>query len=535
MAQVIRELQPVYPLPERGLWVEEEDGALSVRKELNCCEQFVDVHVQAGAGDKICLVQDDTCLSYRELQQLILGASAYLREQGVQAGDYIVFYTTDSPAALACILAGFRLGAVATLINPFLNQDTCEAIIADIPVRQVLVAPDLMAKVEQQQLFSALPKTSLALDSELFNTTSDADVTIESAIPALAVAPHHPCLCLFTSGSTGLPKKVLHSHGDLINLNLNYAHTILNITDQDVIYSPSKLFFAYGFNAIHMALFQGAKAVMGQPTLDYNQVLGNIQQHQVTLFFSVPTIYMLLLAKGDPGYCLDSVRAFVSAGEPLPAEILQKWQAQYGKGIIDGIGSTEVLSTFISNRLHDITPNCSGTPVPGFQIKLVDLEGQEVIGPGTGTLYIKGNTLTKGYLREGLIDSSDFADGYFKSSDLYRRDHAGRYRFMGRSNEVVKVGAVWVSSHRIESAVEQHPAVLECAVTFSRSIGDLVRPTAHVVLHEGHNPDVALESAIIAHTKSTLSFQEYPHFVCFIDSIPKTSSGKKQRYKLSNE
>jgi benzoate-CoA ligase family protein len=336
---------------------------------------------------------------------------------------------------------------------------------------------------------------------------------------------------LYSSGSTGRPKGVVHLHGHLLDTCETYARHVLGITDSDVTFSTTKLFHAYGLgNSLSFPYWAGATTVLlsGRPTPD--AVFPAVERFRPTLFFSVPTLYNAMLAADVQGD-FSSVRLCVSAAEPLPAEIWHRWRDQHGLVILDGIGSTEMLHIYCSNTVDDVTPGSSGRPVPGYDVKLIDDGGTDVEGAGTGDLYVRGDSMLREYWNQPEKTADCVRDGWFYTRDRYRRDPDDRYWYEGRADDMFKVSGLWVSPADVEARLIEHPAVLEAAVV-AVQVDGLTKAKACVAVHDPSQAGPELVDDLRDFCASGLHRYQVPQVVEFVEGLPKTATGKIERYKL---
>jgi benzoate-CoA ligase len=344
------------------------------------------------------------------------------------------------------------------------------------------------------------------------------------------------CFWLYSSGTTGYPKGAVHLQHDMRVCVELYAKPLLAITQEDVCLSVAKLYFAYGLgNALYFPFAVGAASVLhpGPPTP--GSILPLVRRFRPTIYYAVPTSYANTLAADPEVWAqadLSSVRICVSAGEPLSASILQRWKAKTGKDILDGIGSTECCHIFISNRIGDIRPDCSGQVVPGYDAKIVDEEGLPVPDGEVGNLMVKGESTCAFYWNQHQRTKKTFAGEWINTGDKYVRDGDGYFRYQGRSDDMLKVGGIWVSPVEVEGVLNAHEAVLECAVVGLVDEQELIKPVAYIVLQPGRQESVELEESIRAHVRERLAHFKCPRDFLFVDVLPKTATGKIQRYKL---
>jgi benzoate-CoA ligase family protein len=340
-----------------------------------------------------------------------------------------------------------------------------------------------------------------------------------------------PAFWLYSSGSTGRPKGVVHLQHDIRSTCETYGHQVLGIEESDTVFSTTKLFHAYGLgNGLSFPYFVGAETVLVTGRLTPEVVFATVARFRPTLFFSAPTLYNALLRADDGNADFSSVRLCVSAAEPLPAEIWTRWRERHGVVILDGIGSTEMLHIYCSNTEADVTPGSSGRPVPGYELKLVE-DSEEVVGPGVGDLYVRGDSALAEYWNQPERTKDSLRDGWFYTRDRYRRDEDGRYWYEGRTDDMFKVSGLWVSPATVEAALLEHPAVAESAVV-ATTIDGLHRGKAFVVPSEGATVD---EAELRAFCSARLHRYEVPDVYVFVDDLPKTLTGKIQRFLLREQ
>lgn len=450
-----------------------------------------------------------------------------LAERGVRQGDRVALLLFDSPEFIACLLAAAKLGAIAVPVNTFLPADDVAFIVSDSGARIVILESELQIKlktVESRPLVTRLvidtaSRNVLAIDVEGRVAIADGTTTRES-----------PAFLLYTSGSTGAPKGVLHLHGSIPHTVENYSENVLRLTKLDRVYSSSRLFFAYGLgNSLSFPLAAGATVVLDDARASPEQVAAIFEHQRPTVFFGVPSVYLTMLEFRAKGGKLDtsSLRLCVSAGEALPSQILEQWERECGLTILDGIGSTEMLHIFISNREGNSRPGSSGTIVPGYAARL---DGEQAAsGEQLGNLWVRGFSATPGYWNRPDLTRETIQDGWVRTGDIYRRDADGFYYHVGRSDDCFKVRGLWVSPIEVESALLGHEAVLEAAVVSGIGNDGLATTKAYVVIRGKRE---GLTEELIAYARSRLAANKTPSQVEFIDEMPRTSTGKIQRFKL---
>jgi benzoate-CoA ligase len=340
---------------------------------------------------------------------------------------------------------------------------------------------------------------------------------------------------LYTSGSTGTPKAAVHLQHDVFTCLESYAKGVLNLTQNDILFSASKFFFAYGLgNSFIYPAGLGASVVLMPDRPLPDTIFSAINKYKPTVFFGVPTLYASLLAVKDAEkkYDLSSIRICTSAGEALPKNIYQEWKAKFGLDILDGIGSTELMHIFISNRPGDVMPGSSGKVVPGYTARIVDDKGHEVPDGDLGNLQVKGDSMAAYYYRQHDKSKASMLGEWFNTGDKYYRDAEGYYYYCGRGDDMLKVGGIWVSPIEIEDTLMSHPAVFECAVVGRDDENGLTKPKAYIVLKPGFQPSEELGKEIQAYVKKTIASYKFPRWVEFVKDLPKTATGKIQRFKL---
>jgi benzoate-CoA ligase family protein len=352
-----------------------------------------------------------------------------------------------------------------------------------------------------------------------------------AAVPADALAP---CFWLYTSGSTGRPKGAVHRHRDMVVTSELFGRGVLGVHEDEVVFSAAKLFFAYGLgNAMTFPLWTGATSVLLDARPTAKNTLETIERFRPTLFFGVPTLYASQLQELESAQPdLGSLRLCVSAGEPLAAELFRRWKQRTGLTILDGLGSTEALNTFLSNRPDDVRPGTSGRPVPGYEVRIVGPDGAEAAPGEQGRLHVKGDSTAAFYWNNPERTAQTMQGDWLDTGDTYVRDADGYYRHCGRSDDMLKVGGMWCSPTEIESRLIDHPSVLEAAVVGIPDEHGNIKPEAWVVLRAGVAASDQLTDALMLHCKSHLAPYKFPRHVHVTAELPKTATGKIQRYLL---
>lgn len=475
--------------------------------------------------DKVAYLCAGESVTYRQLADGAYRCAAWLRKQGVGKGDRVLMVLVDSPVFVAAFLASNLIGAVPVPISTAFPNDTYRYILDDCEARVVLFSHSL---AEQPALTQAnCPKMICGerLGEFLPETAAiffDAD----------HVGRDDLAYMFYTSGSTGQPKGVPHRHADFLESAQSYAVDVVGIREDDRIFSASKMNFVYGFGcSLIFTIYAGATAILHPGISAPEQLLALIEQQQPSLFFAVPTIYAQMIRSITSSHLELPMRFCSSAGERLPASVLDAWRDLTGLDLIDGIGSTEANYTFISNRPGAVVPGSAGTPISGCEIKLIDDAGQNVPSGTSGHLLIRFPSAARTYWRQPEISAATMlADGFMRTGDIMREE-GGFYFHMGRSDDMLKVSGQYVSPVRIEEVLRDHCAVSDCAVVACHVSG-LERPAVHVVLKAGFAAGITMEKDLRAYVALHLPDYMRPLKYSFLDDLPRNPSGKIQRFKL---
>ena len=508
--------------------------ALTFADNFNVAVPFIDRHLAEGRGARVAIRDATGGVTYAALAAAVNRAGNVLADLGLGSGDRVLMVVKDCPAFFYLFWGAIKAGFVPVPLNTLLRAADYRFVIENSRAACIVWSPEFAGEVEPG-LAEASYRPAHALPTE-GEDDSFAD-RLAAASDALAPAPSaadDPAFWLYTSGSTGTPKGGVHRHRDMVVTSQYFGVDTLGITSDDVHFSAAKLFFAYGLgNGMTFPLWTGGTAVLLADRPMPATTFATIEAFRPTVYYGVPTLYaaqLQALESASPD--LASVRLCVSAGEPLPAAILERWCAATGLEIVDGIGTTEILHIFISNRPGAVVPGTSGTPVPGYEARLVDDEGRDVAPGEAGNLLIRGRSLIAEYWGEPERTAAAFDGEWLRTGDTYKVDEAGCYVCCGRSDDMLKVGGIWVSPVEIEARLIAHPAVLEAAVVGRADDDGLIKPEAWVVLAQGHSTGAGLIEALVAHCKAGLARYKYPRWVRCVDRLPKTATGKIQRYKL---
>ena len=480
---------------------------------------LVDRNLEAGRGDRVAVRCAGEQLTYAQLYDRVCRAGNALRALGVSREDRVLMILDDSPTFPALFLGAMRIGAVPAPVS-FLDTPENFRHYATDSYARLVVAED--ALLERLEGLAVTPRSELErLIQEHPGEAPPADTHRDDM-----------AFWLFSGGSTGFPKGVVHLQHDIPYTCETYAREILQIGERDVTFSSTKLYHAYGLgNNLTFPYWVGATTVLRSGRPDPKGLLETAQRERPTLFFSVPTLYGAMVNLPDAAeHDLSSVRMCISAAEPLAPEVLRRWRSTFGLDIIDGIGSTEMLHIYCSNRPGDVRPGTSGKPVPGYELVLLDEQRQPVAPGEVGNLHVRGDSALAFYWHEHAKTKAALHGEEFFTGDRYRQDEDGYFIYEGRADDMIKIGGLWASPIEIENVLVEHPRVLEAAA-IGVDADFTTRVKAFIVCRGGAGGD-ELVADLQEWCKSRLRRYEYPHFITFVDELPKTPTGKIQRYKL---
>ena len=506
--------------------------------EFNFAAHLLDRNAHRSA--KTAYVDDVGSLTYAHLALRIQRCATALTDLGLRREERVLLLahdTTDWPVAF---LGALYAGIVPVAVNTLLTPDEYAFMLAHSRARAAIVSGALLPALTQAiERSTHAPETIVVIrpTQSLPQHLVDFAGAVTTAAPAATHAltdADDVAFWLYSSGSTGKPKGTVHSHANLYWTNATYADQVLRLREEDIVFSAAKLFFAYGLgNALTFPLSAGATVILMPERPTPSAVFKRLIEKQATVFYGVPTLYAAMLAAPDlPPKSAVALRCCVSAGEALPKEIGERFAAHFGCDILDGIGSTEMLHIFLSNRMDNVRYGTTGVPVPGYEIELRGEDGRPVADGEAGDLYVKGPTSAIMYWNSRAKSRETFQGQWTKSGDKYVRRADGYYVYSGRGDDMLKVSGLYVSPFEVEAALIQHPAVLEAAVIGRPDADGLTKTKAFVVLKPGHAIEPGLEDALKAFVKDKLAPYKYPRYIEFIAELPKTATGKIQRFRL---
>ena len=509
--------------------------SVKIPRDYNAAYDLIERNLAAGRAARVAYIDDAGQTTFAQLAERVNRFGSGLRAMGLEMEHRILLALTDTIDFPTAFLGAIKAGIVPIAANTLLTPKDYEYMLSDSRAKALVVSEPLLPQFAA--LIGKLPFLKHVIVSGAGTAHTPLKDVLAKGSPELAPAPttsDDACFWLYSSGSTGMPKGTVHVHSSMVLTAELYARGVLGMKESDVVFSAAKLFFAYGLgNALSFTLAVGATAILMAERPTPAAVFKRLKDKKPTLFFGVPTLYAAMLASPDfPARESLALRQCVSAGEALPAQIAKSWKEKTGVEILDGIGSTEMLHIFLSNRPNDLRYGTTGKAVPGYELRLVDEQGDPAKPGELGELQISGPTSAAYYWNNREKTRSTFNGGWTKSGDKYRQDKDGYYVYGGRSDDMLKVSGIYVSPAEVEAALVGHEAVLEAAVVGAEDENRLVKPKAFVVLKPGNPGSDVLKAALQQYVKDKLAPYKYPRWIEFLPELPKTATGKIQRFKL---
>jgi len=503
----------------------------------NLVDHFVTRHITEGRGESTAIIAGDRRFTYSDIAEQTNRLGNGLLDLGVELEQRVLLLLPDTPEFAVAYFGTMKIGAVAVPTNTALRASDYAYFLEESRAKVAIVDAALFDEFRQ-----ALPRQrycrNVIVRGGSAEGCTDWEQLLERSSPDLEMAPtskEDAAFWLWTSGSTGRPKAAVHLHQDWAHCCESYARGVLGIRADDITFSTSKLFHAYGLgNGLMFPFHVGATTILHADKPRPKAILEVAQSQRPTLFFSVPTLYAAMLEEAernrDSG--LTSVRLAVSAAEPLPAEIFRRWKERFGVEILDGIGSTEVLHIYLSARAGNVRPGSTGQAVPGYELALVDLAGQPAPPGAIGDLLVAGPSTAPCYWNRRALTQDRMRGRWFFTGDKYSVDEDGYYWYAGRSDDMFRVSGQWVSPIEVECTLIEHPCVLEAAVIAFEEQTGIVTPMAFVVLRNGYSTGAELARELQDFVKQRITPYKYPRHVAFLNELPKTAAGKVMRYRL---
>lgn len=521
---------------------------LEVPPQWNIAGEFVSRPARAHPG-RTAILGEPARFSYSQVDEAVSRAANVLLDCGCEPGDRVLIVLPDSIEFIAAFFGAAKLGAIAVPVNSMARAADYSDYVADTDARMAIVHVSAMSEFSRIEIAGGLRVLAVSGDHAAGAAKSAGSVLESARKIAWDEAVYHassrcdthptaaadPAFFLYTSGSGGAPKAAIHRHADMLHTSCGFAQGVLGLRPDDIVYSVSKLFFAYGLgNGMYFPFSVGASTVLdpGKPRPERTAEL--LAKHRPTILFSVPTFFAALLREVERGLVLDcsSLRMAVSAGEMLPPEIFERFKNKFGVEILDGIGSTEMLHMFLSSRPGSARAGSCGAEVPGYAAKIVDDDGRPVPGGEIGNLWVRGGSAFAGYWSKPELTARTKRGEWVVTGDKFTRDAEGYFHYCGRADDMMKVAGMWVSPGEVENALLGHPMIAEAAVVAHANENGLIHPAAYVVLKSEAKMRAGLEQEIREWLRGKMVSYKCPRTVQFVEILPKTPTGKIQRFRL---
>jgi len=500
----------------------------------NATTTFVDENIKQGRGGKVAIYYQDQKITYQEVFENVNRTGNALKDLGIEIENRVLVILPDSPEFAYSFFGAIKIGAVAVPTNPWMFAKDYEYLINDSRARAIIVHESTLPEIEKiwdntpflkHVIVVGTPKGRALCYESLIAKASD-------ELEAAKTSRDDVCFWGYTSGSTGNPKGAVHLQHDMITISDLFVAPVLQMKETDLCFSASKMFFSYGLgNSLYFPFRFGASTVLWSEKPEPEKILQVIEKYQPTFFFSVPKLFARFL-RIEKKYDLSSLRMCLSSGEPLPPSLFYHWKERTGMELLDVVGSTEATHDFLANRPGRAKAGSSGEVTPAFEAKIVDDDGREVPIGEVGNLMVKGDATAPYYWNKHEQTKRMMQGEWLKTGDTYYRDIEGYYWYCGRSDDMMKVGGLWVSPIEIENTLMEHPAVLETAVVSDVDADGLLKPKAYILLKSEYKASDPLKVELQNHVKTKLQPYKYPRWIEFVDDLPKTVTGKIQRFRL---
>jgi benzoate-CoA ligase family protein len=512
----------------------QKPSRLRFAPRFNVAVPFIDRHVAEGRGHRTAIRTLGGDVTYADLAANVDRCAAGLARLGLRRGERLLMVVKDCPVFFYLFWGAIKGGIVPVPLNTLLRSASYSFMIDDASAAAIVYSPEYADEVEAAIAGARKAPRHLLRTEGPSASLASLMAESEPRFEAVATAADDDCFWLYSSGSTGRPKGAVHRHRDMVVTSQLVGVDVFGIGAEDICYSEAKLFFAYGLgNNMTFPLWVGATAVLNDQRPGPATSLPIIARFRPTVYFSVPTLYAAYLEVFDKsGTDYSSVRQCISAGEALPADVLRRWHEKTGLQILDGIGSTEALHIFIANTPGDVKPGSSGRVVPGYRARVLNDRQVDVAAGEEGRLFITGDSTARCYWNDATRTAHTMVDGWLDTGDTYRHDAEGYFYYCGRTDDMLKVGGIWCSPFEIESKLVEHPLVVEAAVVGRADKDGLIKPEAFIVLKEGKQGDAALSGELHQLCKDGLAPYKYPRWINFVADLPKTATGKIQRFVL---
>jgi benzoate-CoA ligase family protein len=512
---------------------------IKLPETFNVASVMVDRHVVEGRGAKVAIECGDDKVTYRDLLENTNRVGNLLRQQGVDLEQRILLALLDGPEFLYCFFGAIKIGAVAVPVNPWLRAQDYEYLLNDTRARVAVVSEACLPEFQKVSRDRVRSLKKIIIAGKMNTPFANISELMKAASPKLHTEPTSKddmAFWLYSSGSTGAPKGCVHLHHDMVVSSEAYAKGILRMNESDRCYSVARLFFAYGLgNAGYFPLYCGATTILSPARPTPVSIFANIERYRPTLFFSVPANYAALLAhlcEDGKEFNLCSIRHAISAGEGLPASLFERFKQRFGIEILDAWGSTETLQMVLANSPGEVRPGSSGKSIPDYEAKIVDERGISVPKGEIGQLLVKADSTCAGYWNQHEKNKATFEGAWFRTGDKYYQDEDGYFWYAGRADDLFKVNGRWLNPAEVERVLTAHPAVQEAGVVAREDGAGLLKPAAYVVLNKNIVPNDALKGELQDWVGNELSSYKKPLWVEYLPELPRTATGKLQRFKL---
>lgn len=512
--------------------------SISIPDEFNIGEYLLDRHLQEGRNKKIAVYYEDKTYSYEQLYEFANKAGNVLKELGVEIENRVLLCLTDCPELLAFYFGALKIGAVPVPVNTMVTVKDYEYYLNDSRAKVAIIEDFIWEELSDRRDLLRYLQHVIVRGNPGYGSMS-LSTLINNASPILhntKTTCNDMAFWLYSSGTTGTPKGVIHLHHDLPYFMSPFCEEIADMSTNDIAFSSSKMFFSYGRNnSLDSVFLKGASVVLFPDKPTPATILQAIEHYKPTLFYSVPTFYAAILKyviENNLKPDLTFLRLCFSAGEALPESVWQQWKDVFGLDIIDGIGSSDVGAIYLSNRPHNVRPGSCGKLIPGFDGLLLDEERNEVEEEAIGTLWISNEGTTPGYWNKHAKTKEVIFGEWFCTSDQFWQDSDGFFWYAGRQGDMLKPGGIWMSPLEVENILLKHHAVIECAIIGAKDENGLEKPLSYVVLNKGYEASDELAKELQNHVRSKTANYKCPRWIHFISSLPRTTTGKVQRYKL---
>jgi benzoate-CoA ligase len=508
---------------------------IKLPERFNLAVAMLDARLNEGKGDKVAVYYKDHTLSYNDIRKMTNRTGNALKSLGIEMEDRVAILLPDCPEWIASFFGAMKIGGVPVPFNIMLRPNEYQYLLNDSRVKAIIVSHDLVSSIVRIENNLDYLKYIIVV-GETEGSQMSYDKLVAEASPELeasATSKNDAALWCYTSGSTGEAKGVVHLHHDLMVHAALFGNEFLGITDRDIIFSVAKLFFSFGTANLAATLYAGAAQVLLPDRPTPKKVLETIATYRPTIVFGVPTLFANILAAQDiDNYDLSSVRICISSGEHLPEGIYHQFKERFGIEPLDCLGSSEALTMYLANKPGMVKPGSSGRPTPASEVKIVDEQGRQLAVGETGELMIKVDSSSPGYWNKHDKTKDTMNGSWLRTGDLCRQDEDGYFYYVGRVDDMVEAGGIKVAPAEIEATLIMHPAVVEAAVVGAPDEFGLDKPKAFVTVNNRYRPSPELARELQQFVKDRIAPYKYPRWIEFVDELPKTATGKIQRFKL---